>query len=170
MRPTIGIFSNFCRSYKQNKGIHAILEKVQQPVLHHGKKMRFIKKAPYRFFCNLLQWIYTSNGHVKLQKKSQLSQNEHEGMDSEQCVFASHLSTAYLNENYRLHENTRAVTQIYSSTPYSPHRRWYVVMWRINQMLMFIQVAPSRRFLNFLLFTEIQASEGQKRSFFQHFS
>ena len=85
MRPTIGIFSNFCRSYKQNKGIHAILEKVQQPVLHHGKKMRFIKKAPYRFFCNLLQWIYTSNGHVKLQKKSQLSQNEHEGMDSEQC-------------------------------------------------------------------------------------
>ena len=66
MRPTIGIFSNFCRSYKQNKGIHAILEKVQQPVLHHGKKMRFIKKAPYRFFCNLLQWIYTSNGHVKL--------------------------------------------------------------------------------------------------------
>ena len=86
MRPTIGIFSNFCRSYKQNKGIHAILEKVQQPVLHHGKKMRFIKKAPYRFFCNLLQWIYTSNGHVKLQKKSQLSQNKHEGMDSEQCV------------------------------------------------------------------------------------
>ena len=67
-------------------------------------------------------------------------------------------------------EQTRAVTQIYSSTPYSPHRRWYVVMWRINQMLMFIQVAPSRRFLNFLLFTEIQASEGQKRSFFQHFS
>ena len=66
MRPTIGIFSNFCRSYKQNKGIHAILEKVQQPVLNHGEKMRFIKKAPYRFFCNLLQWIYTSNGHVKL--------------------------------------------------------------------------------------------------------
>ena len=86
MRPTIGIFSNLCRSYKQNKGIHAILEKVQQPVLHHGKKMRFIKKAPYRFFCNLLQWTYTSYGHVKLKKKSQWSQNEHEGMDSEQWV------------------------------------------------------------------------------------
>ena len=96
MRPTIGIFSNFCRSYKQNKGIHAILEKVQQPVLHHGKKMRFIKKAPYRFFCNLLQWIYTSNGHVKLQKKSQLSQNEHEGMDSEQCRVSRFTSYAYV--------------------------------------------------------------------------
>ena len=95
MRPTIGIFSNFCRSYKQNKGIHAILEKVQQPVLHHGKKMRFIKKAPYRFFCNLLQWIYTSNGHVKLQKKSQLFQNEHEGMDSEQCLPHISVSSVY---------------------------------------------------------------------------
>ena len=66
MRPTIRIFSALCRSYKQNKGIHAILEKVQQPVLNHGEKMRFIKKAPYRFFCNPLQWIHTSNGHVKL--------------------------------------------------------------------------------------------------------
>jgi len=85
MRPTIVIFSSFCRGYRENKGIHAMLEKVQQPVLHHGGGMGFIKKAPYGFFCNLLQWIYTSSGHVELWKESQLSQDGHEGMDSEQC-------------------------------------------------------------------------------------
>ena len=52
MRPTIGIFSNLCRSYKQNKGIHAILEKVQQPVLHHGKKCDLLKKRHTDFFEN----------------------------------------------------------------------------------------------------------------------
>ena len=50
MRPTIGIFSNFCRSYKQNKGIHAILEKVQQPVLHHGKKNEIYQKSAIQIF------------------------------------------------------------------------------------------------------------------------
>ena len=37
-------------------------------------------------------------------------------------------------------------------------------------MLALIKVAPSRRFLNFLLFTEIQVAEGLKTDFFQHFS
>ena len=84
MRPSTGIFSHLYESYKQNKAILAIIGKIQQPVLHDGKKMRFKKKAPYRLFCNLLQWTCTSYGHLKLKKKLQYSYNEHEGMDSEQ--------------------------------------------------------------------------------------
>ena len=85
MSPSASIFINFLKRYKQNKGIYAVLEEIQQPVLPHGKKMGFKKKAPYNFFCNHLLWIHTSSEHGKLRKKMQLSQNEHEGMGSEQC-------------------------------------------------------------------------------------
>ena len=86
MSPSASIFINFLKRYKQNKGIYAVIEEIQQPVLPHGKKMGFKKKAPYNFFCNHLLWIHTSSEHGKLRKKMQLSQNEHEGMGSEQCA------------------------------------------------------------------------------------
>ena len=44
MRPSTGIFSHLYESYKQNKAILAIIGKIQQPVLHDGKKIRFKKK------------------------------------------------------------------------------------------------------------------------------
>ena len=45
MRPSTGIFFHLYESYKQNKAILAIIGKIQQPVLHDGKKMRFKKKS-----------------------------------------------------------------------------------------------------------------------------
>ena len=45
MRPSTGIFSHLYESYKQNKAILAMIGKIQQPVLHDGKKMRFKKKS-----------------------------------------------------------------------------------------------------------------------------
>ena len=50
MRPSTGIFSHLYESYKQNKAILAIIGKIQQPVLHDGKKNEIKKKAPYRLF------------------------------------------------------------------------------------------------------------------------
>ena len=38
MRPSTGIFSHLYESYKQNKAILAIIGKIQQPVIHDGKK------------------------------------------------------------------------------------------------------------------------------------
>ena len=85
MSPSASNFINLLKRYKQNKGIYAVLEEIQQPVLPHGRKMGFKKKAPYNFFCNHLLWVCTWYEHVKPRKKWQYSQNEHEGMDSEQC-------------------------------------------------------------------------------------
>ena len=66
MSPSASNFNNLLKRYKQNKGIYAVLEEIQQPVLPHGKKMGFKKKAPYNFFCNHLLWIHTSSEHGKL--------------------------------------------------------------------------------------------------------
>ena len=55
MRPSTGIFSHLYESYKQNQAILAMIEKIQQPVLHDGKKMRFKKKRHtdyFAIFCN----------------------------------------------------------------------------------------------------------------------
>ena len=41
MSPSASIFINMVQRYKQNNDIYAVLEKIQQPVLPHGKKVGF---------------------------------------------------------------------------------------------------------------------------------
>ena len=50
MSPSASIFINLVKRYRQNRGIYAVLEKIQRPVLPHGKKIGFKKKSPYNFF------------------------------------------------------------------------------------------------------------------------
>ena len=50
MSPSASIFINFLKRYEQNKGIYAVIEEIQQPVLPHGKKMGFKKKRHTTFF------------------------------------------------------------------------------------------------------------------------
>ena len=59
-------------------------------------------------------------------------------------------------------EESKRVTQIYSSTPYSSYRWCYMVMQGTNRKLILIQMVPSERFGRFGPVLEIQLLKGSK--------
>ena len=62
----------------------------------------------------------------------------------------------------KIQQESRSVTQIYSSTPYSPFRWCYMVVKGTNRKLILIQVAPLERFGWFSSVHEIQLLKGSK--------